>query len=489
MAQEKQEIKPYETELLPYDPILLVLGAAKQWLLIAVVSVICGMAAYVFSSSLYVPVYQTQTTMVLTNRDSASSVYTNLDSTTRLAGVFTEVLNSSVMRNRILDELEMESFDGSIHASAIEETNLLTLQVRAYDPRTAFLVTKALVENHEIVTYQVMGDIVLEVLEPPTVPTRPMNAVNATSSMVKAMILSAAAVFVMLVALGYFRDTVRSRSEAERKLDCWCLGEIQHEHKRRNLKELLARRKKSILITDPQTGFRYVTTLNKLRRRVEQHLRGGKVLMVTSVCENEGKSTVASNLALAMAKKYKKVLLIDCDLRKPACHKILHLGDLRYSTADVIRGSVALHDAVVLEKRGNLDVLPAKRQSARDAAALIASEGIRLMLEQARSRYDFVVIDLPPMAVAPDSESMTEYVDGSLLVVRQNVAATTDLNRAINDLQRGKAKLLGCVLNNVISVGGGGAGGLGMGYGRYGRYGRYGNYGRYGGYDGQNTGK
>jgi len=75
--------------------------------------------------------------------------------------------------------------------------------------------------------------------------------------------------------------------------------------------------------------------------------------------------------------------------------------------------------------------------------------------------------------------------DGSLLVVRQNGVSVTDLNRAIMDLQRGKAKMLGCVLNNVYSTGLLSGEGYGTGYGRYGgysRYGRYGKYGRYGAY-------
>ena len=75
-----------------------------------------------------------------------------------------------------------------------------------------------------------------------------------------------------------------------------------------------------------------------------------------------------------------------------------------------------------------------------------------------------------------------EYVDGSLLVVRQNRVNTADLNRAIGDLQRGKGKMLGCVLNNVYTTQIFSGEGYGTGYGRYGSYGRYGRYGKYGRY-------
>lgn len=479
MEQEK-EVSPFEQSLMPYDPVVLVLDALKKWLIVVVISLICGMIAYVYTDTGYVPYYKTSATMVLTTRDSASTVYDNLDSTTRLATVFTEVLNSSVMRNNILAELEMDTFDGSITATAIPETNLLTIQVSAKDPRTAFRVINALLESHDIVTYAVMGDIVLEVLEPPVVPTSPANWVDSMSAMKRVTVVVAIVLFLGFVVMAYFKDVVRSKQEAEQKLDCWCLGEVYHERKKHTIRRLLTRKKKSILITDPETAFRYVTTMSKLRRRVEQHMHKGKVLMVTSVMENEGKSTVSANLALAMSKKYKRVLLIDLDLRKPACRKIMEHEVPRYWTQDVISGNAKLEDAVKTDKLSRLDMLFAKHSKPQDATDLVGSAGLPDLIEQARRRYDFVVIDMPPMAVAPDPETVMEYADGSLLVVRQNGVYTTDLNRAIADLQRGRAKMLGCVLNNVISTGIFSGEGYSMGYGRYTNYGKYGKYGRYG---------
>ena len=276
--ENEKEVQPYQKSLMSFDPIVLFRDAARKWLLVVVVAVICGIGSYIYTDSGYTPWYATEATLVLTTRDSSSTVYNNLDSTSSLATVFTEILNSSVMRNNVLDELQMDSFSGSISASAIESTNLLTVRVMARDPRTAFRVIEVLLERHEMVTYAVMGDIVLEVLEPPTVPMRPSNSVDSASSMKKTMVLVAVGMFALLVVLSYFKDVVRSKEEAEQKLDCWCLGEIYHERKKRKLGDVLRRRKQSILITHPETGFRYVTTMSKLRRRVEQHIHKGKVL-------------------------------------------------------------------------------------------------------------------------------------------------------------------------------------------------------------------
>ncbi|MBR7178941.1 MAG: P-loop NTPase [Oscillospiraceae bacterium] len=482
MKPEENELNPYQKTLLPFDPIVLAREAAGKWILVLVIAVIVGMFAYIYTDSMYVPFYRTSATLVLTTRDSASTFYDSLDATSSLATVFTEVLNSSVMYNNIVRELGMDSFRGAIHAAAIESTNLMTVQVTAADPRTAFQVIRILLEQHDTVTYEIMGDIVLEVLEPPVVPTAPANQTDSARSFVLAFAAAAVAAFAVLAVMAYFRDVVRSKEEAEAKLDCWCLAEIQHETKRLSLPERILRRKRSILITDPQTNFRYVTTMSKLSRRVEQNMHGGKVLMVTSVMENEGKTTVAANLALALSKKYPKVLLMDCDLHKPAIRKVMEQGLPELCTQDVIQGKAWLADAVKTDKRSRLQMLFAKRSNPQEAGDMIGSAGMAAMIAQARAQFDYVVIDLPPMSAAPDSEAVTELADAALLVVRQNGVLAGDLNRAIEDLQRGKAKLLGCVLNNVYATRFFSGEGYGSGHGRYGGYGSYGHYGRYGRY-------
>lgn len=486
----ENEFQPDVQQLLPFDPIVLVQDVLRRWYLILIITLLCGVASYIYNDATYEPVYQSSATLVITSHGGTTTVYSNLDSAKKTADVFSQVLNSSLMRKTILEELGVDSFQGSISANVIESTNLMTLRVTANDPRTAFLVIRALLEHHEVVTYEVIGDVSVEVLQPPTVPTGPINYSGAQSAMKRAMIMALAASVLLFAFLSYIRDAVRSLNEAERKLDCWCLGEIHHEIKLKSIRDWFSRKKRSILITNPDTGFRYVTTITKLRRRVEQHMHHKKVLMVTSVVENEGKSTVAVNLALSMVKKRRKVLLIDCDLHKPACRKILEQPVPEYFIQDVIRGTVPLNQAVLTDRRSGLDLLCAKKVSNQVAGDLLASGGLAAMLEQAREAYDFVVIDLPPMSVATDPEYLMEYVDASLLVARQNAVTAPVLNKAIGVLQRGNAKLLGCVLNNVYAsrLSSGEDYGNGYrwygGYGKYGNHGRYGKYGRYGAYAG-----
>lgn len=474
--EKTNELHATDKGLLPFDPIVIVQDVLKRWLVIVLAALAVGVGTYIYTDASYEPVYRTNTVFVVTTRGSSTTVYSNLSSTSNLASLFTELLNSTIIRKTIAEEMGVSYFDGTISTSVITNTNLISMTVTAADPRTAFLAAQTIIEQHETLTYEVVDGIVLEVLRGPAVPMAPANYLNASERMKDMMVLAAFAAAAALAALSYVRNAVRSGSEARTKLDCDYLGEIPHEKKYKTVFARLNRRKTSILISNPVTSFRFVESVRKLRRRVEKHMEGGKVLMVTSLLENEGKSTVAVNLALAMEQKHKRVLLIDCDLRKPACHAILEQKEFASGIKEVVQGSAELTNSILQYKRTNMYMLLARKGN-RNIGDLITCERMRALLDWARENFDFVVLDLPPVSAASDAEGMTDLSDACLLVVRQNAAVAPALNKAIASLDGHRAEMLGCVLNNVYATRLSSGGGYGYGYGGYKKYGHYGNYG------------
>ena len=484
MAQEYKEMRQDEMELFAYDPSVLLRDVLRGWSLILAAAILAGMVAFVGIEAKYRPDYTTNTTFVVSSQGSSSTIYQNLQAASSLASVFSEVLNSSLLRATILEQLSLPAFDGTIQANAVTDTNLITMQVTGHDPRTTFLVTKSIIENHDVVTCQVLGNTILEVLQEPVVPTAPTNPINTTGGMKKAAVLGAIAMCALLGLHSYLRDAVRSRTEVETKLNEHVLGELHHERKHRTLKEVLTRKKTGILITSPTTSFGYVEEIRKLRRQVEHELgKNGKVIMVTSVLENEGKSTVAANLAISLAQKHSRVLLIDGDLRRPACYKVLEQQKTQYGVADILVGRAPLAEGTFsYNKVKNLDLL-LEFKPRKHAAESLTAESVSRLLEAARSQYDYVVVDTAPMSVASDAESLADVVDGTMLVIRQNEAVAKVLNSALDALHQARSHVLGCVLNNMSApilarIENAGLGG-GYGYGYGGNYGTYGGYGDY----------
>ena len=446
----------------------------RQWYLIVVVALIASMGVFVMKDMRYVPQYTTSTTFVISTGGTSGSTFQNLSAARDLAQVFTEVLNSSLLQNKGMEQVGITSFDGTITANAIPETNLLTMQVTGRDPRTVFLVSKAIEEHHDIVSEELLQGVILEVLKEPSVPMTPMNSLNLKHAVKKGAMLAAAGMVVLLGIISLMSDKVRSREEADYKLRCRILGELYHEKKRKTLRNKLRRRKTSVLISNHTTSFAYTEAVSKLASRVEKRLhQGERVLLVTSFMENEGKSTVAINLAMALAWKGRKVLLLDCDLRKPSCALLMNNDSAAFGVGDILSGQVTLEDAVCRMKDTSLYTVSSKKEY-HTAADLVSAPAMRALLSQAAGMFDYVIMDTPPMALAPDAESLGELADASLLVVKQNKALADDINNCIDDLEKSGSHMLGCVLNNVY-----GAGNFTPAY-HYGTYGSYKKYGKYG---------
>ncbi|MBR4863370.1 MAG: polysaccharide biosynthesis tyrosine autokinase [Oscillospiraceae bacterium] len=484
--EKKKEFQAEEYGLLPYDPIVIVIEVLRRWLLILMVTVLVGTAVFTVSDFRYTPKYRASATLVVTSRGTSSTVYSNMVSTANLAKVLTELLGSTVFHQVILEDTGLEAFDGSISATQVPDTNLLTMYVTSSDPRSAFLVAEAILNNYEAVTAQVVGEVVLEVLQKPTVPMAPMNPRTAMSNAKQAMMLAAVAMFGLLAWISCARDSIRSSREVRTKLHCHYLGDLPHERRYKSLKARLRRNGNTLLISNPATSFRFSEAVRKLRRSVEQQM-AGNTLMVVSLLPNEGKSTVAVNLAMALAKKHSKVLLIDCDLRKPSCARQMGIKWETLGVRDVLSGNSVPRELIQHDSRSNLDVL-LQRGGSMNSGDLVSSHRMKMLIEWAKKSYDFVVLDMPPMAQVTDAESVMNTVDSTLLVVRQNAAPSKSLNKAIEALNQGQAKLLGCVLNNVYATGFFSGQGYGNAYGHYGqyshydRYGRYNHYGKYGKY-------
>ena len=450
----------------------------RQWYLIVTVALIAGMITFVWKDAGYVPQYATSTTFVISSGGAASSTFHNLSATRELASVFTELLNSSLLQDKVMEQVGVDHFDGSISADVVPNTNLMNMRVTGSDPRMVFLVSKAIQQHHDLVTEQVLGSTILEVLRDPTVPTSPINPQNLRHTMVRAAVLGGAAAAFLLAVLSFLSDKVRSRSEADQKLRCRVLGELSNEKKYKTLREKLRRKKTSILITNPTTSFSYTETVSRLASRVENHLhRQEKTILVTSLLENEGKTTVAVNLALALGRKGKKVLLVDFDLRKPSCDRVLELPRSGCGLGEVLTGAVSVEQALVYVKKGGIWLLPGGNRQRMTADQLMTGP-VQPLLEQLRHQFDYILMDTPPMSQAADAEYLSSLTDAALLVARQNVALADDLNEVSGVLEKSNRHMLGCILNNVYN---GSRYAPAYHYGSSYPYGRYGKYGTYGG--------
>jgi protein-tyrosine kinase len=173
--------------------------------------------------------------------------------------------------------------------------------------------------------------------------------------------------------------------------------------------------------------------------------RSLKVLMVTSAMAGEGKSLTATNLALTFSESYRRtVLLIDADLRRPTLHETFQVPNVS-GLGDGLRAE-SEQKLSLIQVSPRLTLLTAGRPDP-DPMSSLTSERMRRVIEEASSRFDWVIVDTPPVGVLPDAKLLASMADGILLVVHAGKTAYTLVQRAVAAL--GRERILGVVLNQA----------------------------------------
>lgn len=414
----------------------------RQWLLIVGVGITMAIAADLFITFTYKPLYTAQATFVM-------KVAVNMERNTEneeIAEAFDYILKSNVFLDKIKEELGINELNGSYESELIQGTNMIKISATAEKPRLAYLMMYAMLDNYREVSEKVIGDTQIEVIDnvlPPKVPDHPLSHLK------NFMIFGAAGAGIMmffLAVLSSTHDTIKGKKDIEEKLQIRVLGSIVKEPKLyfRGMKPV---KKKSILISQISTSFWFVEGFKTLRAAIERNAQknGCQVLMVTSSAENEGKSMMTANLALSFAENQKKVLVADMDFRKPAIYKIMDF-EKNDAFTDVMAGKTSWKDAVYHDERSGVDFL-LKSEYTENASELLESPMLKEMFLEMKEEYDYIFVDSAPVSYMSDAVILSKSVDGVLLTIRQNYMPVPLINRSLNRIMVTKTPVIGGILN------------------------------------------
>lgn len=171
-----------------------------------------------------------------------------------------------------------------------------------------------------------------------------------------------------------------------------------------------------------------------------------RTIVVTSPNPAEGKSTVTANLAIVFAQQGKRVLVIDSDLRKPTVHYTFH-AENHVGLSNILTRQATFEKTVKTTKQENLWVLTSG-PIPPNPSELLSSRGMNALLEKAKSEYDLVILDSPPVLAVTDAQVLSHLTDGVVLVVSSGKTQVDSAKKTKELLESVKAKILGVILNN-----------------------------------------
>lgn len=454
-------------------------GIKKHWYIIAVLAGICCVGFTLYSYRAYTPQYTAAATFTVTPKGDSLSAYTSISSnasTQQLEKTFPYIITSAPLTRVVAEDLGLSYVPGTLTATAVEDTNLFTITVTSSNYETAYNVLKSVINNYPSVAEYVVGATDLVLVVPPSASSTPINPISYREKALVGTAVGALLGLLIVFFLENFNHTVRHPDEIRKLLNNQRLGSIVKVVKKKS-----SHSTGSLTIDDAHTDPRFKESVFSIRNKIIKLCADQKInsVMVASTTTNEGKTTVAANLAIALAKKHYRTVIIDCDLRNPTVRQQLNIPEsCSLGIVDVITGGCSLQDAIVKTKKNGLYVLPGTIP-VNNASELMGSKQLADLVGALEKIFDYVVIDAPPVGIVSDALEMKDYVGGLVFVVRQDYAKVSKILDSISLFGYSKIKILGCIFNmasGVLSTRGYGR----YGYNSYGGYGSYGSYGRYG---------
>lgn len=380
---------------------------------------------------------------------TTSATSTSLSRTIEICETYQSVLSSSTLK-AIVEEDMGQPMTGRVSVYQKPKTNLIDISVTDTSSQKAYDTLKSIYKNYPKITDNSFNNIIISVISAPYLPS---SVSNPSASIAYSFLFGVIGAFIctaLILLISFMRDTIKNPSDVDDMLECKLFGSVYHVNKR---KRKIGLKNDGLLLTNPLIDYTFRNSFSEIAIKLEsiQRTKNVKSIVATSVAENEGKTTIIVNMAIALAAMGKKVVIVDSDLKLPAVYKFFKQIDVKPENDiyNYICGKTDIDSIVLHDKITNVNIVCGKEKHF-NSAKLLGELSYRELLERLNEQFDFVLIDSPPGGVAVDAETICEYCDGMLFVVRQDFVSIEAINDYIINIDENK--MIGCILNDISEL-------------------------------------
>ena len=384
--------------------------------------------------------------MVIAINTTSGGATATLQNTARsiaLADNVSEVMSSPTLLD-IITEKTGKSFSSSVYSEYYRDTNFIRVSCTSKDPKKSYEELLRIWENQNELTEECFPGLTFDLVKSPNIS--PLNAHRFTDLIleIEYAVLSGAFAILLIVVFSYYRNTIKNETDIENLLGSETFGIVY--------KEKPSKKNPSpyFMFSGHTTSYLFNHSFSEMAIKLESLKRTGDIrsILVTSVFENEGKTTVSSNLACALAAEGNKVALVDIDFKRPAIHKRFKdvSSSSEHNLVRYIRGDIPLDDVVQHDKESGVYVY-ANSKSYKNSLEYLRSDAFKNLIATLEDTYDFVILDSAPCGLVSDSEMISGIAFTVLLVIAQDYTEVAAISDTIDNI--GSDKILGCVFNKV----------------------------------------
>ena len=454
----------------------------RIWIII-LVAVLCAVMTFLGTYYLITPLYESSAMFYVNNSDlslgdaSLNISQGDITAAKDLVESYIVILKTRTSLNDVIDyagvDLTHSELRDMITAAAVNSTEIFEVVVTSPDPyeaeRLANAIAYILPKRIDSIIDGTSARIVDSAIVPST-PSSPSYTVNTLVGFLVGFVLAAAVIVLQEI----FDVTIRTEEDMEQVCKHPVLASVPDmgapskgsyyyygygSKRRSSKKKTAASHGKAPVLVGGEISFAASEAYKLLRTKLQFSFtdeRTSRVIGFSSALSGEGKSLTAVNLAYSLSQLDKRVLLIDCDMRRPTLAEKLKIQK-QPGLSGYLTGQHKLEDSIqkcnLKNEEEAFDVITAG-QNPPNPIELLSSVRMSKLLEHLRGMYDYIILDLPPVGEVSDAMAVAKETDGMLLVVRQNYCDRVVLKDAVQQFGFIEAKILGVVYNCTTESGG-----------------------------------
>ena len=388
--------------------------------------------------------------------------YLDSNAASKLAATYPYVMSSDEGKALLKESYGTSYLPSNVSCRA--EATMLIFTSRASTPQKASDGLHMAADVFPRAGNSILGTFKLEIFDEGVMPTAPINPLNFTTSTIQWTLIGFGAGILFIALIAYLRKTVHNTEDLRELLNIPCLGLLPQVRFKARTKA-----NRAILLTNPKLDESYIESIRSIRFQLNKELENqrAKVIMVTSTIPGEGKSTLSSNLALTLAEQDKRVILVDCDLRKQNLKDLFGIKEPTRGLVELIAGHDSDLESALVKVEGSDLLLLSGDKIAEQPQNFLSSPRLQSIMSALRKYADYVIVDTPPSGLLSDAASLSQWVDGVIYVVRQDYVPRSSVLDSAATLNGMEIRFLGCVLNQTARS----TSGSGYGYGYHRVYG------------------
>lgn len=423
----------------------------KYVLVIAAVALVLVIGVFVYDKSIKKPLYTTYTTIILTksNETQTGTTITQNDIllNQKLVETYSKIIKSKLVLEQVISETGVtytaEELSENVSVEAYENTEMLKISVTDQDPELAASIANSIAQvfSGEIAKiYQINNISVVDVA------VTPEEVSNNTlkRDLLIALFIGIFGTIGVVFVVYYFDDTVKLTDNLEEEIGMPVVAKVFKSDvgsKNNRKVELLAQKYPKSVVSESIKTLR----TNLQFSSVDEDI---KTILITSSIPGEGKSFISANLAISFAQTDKRVLIVDCDMRKGRQHRIFKLSNSKGLSNLLIDDMTNLKDYINKTSVPGVHVIT-RGTVPPNPSELLNSKKNSDLLRVLKAKYDVIIYDGVPCNGLPDSIIMSKLVDKVLIVSSDSMTPKSVLESTKKQLESVNAPVAGDVLNNV----------------------------------------